>query len=172
MKLNQETHFYSTRELDTVLGSLAYDESMRKVINQVQRKRVQYSTQAIQEIGRELGLSSAASAVLDALEKNREKKKSVTVANDDDVLTVGQLREAVAEVTRGFAQGRWVTEGSANDFIDEVMQRVNHPWNAGDIVKDGIGNWYKRTRSGTWMSFGNSGYHPDSTPVRPLKKIN
>jgi hypothetical protein len=171
MKLNREIHYYSTRELDEVLGTLNDDTSMRKVITEAKRKRVQFSTESIRQIGKELYVESAAIAVLGALEKNREKK-NVTVANDDDVLTVGQLRAALKETVRGFAQGSWVTEGSSDDFVDQVMQRVNHPWDQGDIVEDAIGNWYKRTAFNSWMSFGNSGYHADSTPVRPLRKIN
>lgn len=94
------------------------------------------------------------------------------IAGDDDMLTVGQLREAFKEVMRGFSQGLWVTTGNADDIVDQVMACINSPWTAGDIVEDAKGVWYKRTHTDRWLTFGNTGSVSDGGPVRPLKKRN
>lgn len=170
MRLNVDTkHKYSASELARVKDDHPRDSSMHKVVNAAMSDRFGFYTAGeITCAGRTLCLENAADAVLDALRKNR----TPTVANDDDVLTVGQLREAIRETVRGFSQGQWVSVGSADDFVDQVMERVNHPWESGDIVKDAIGNWYKRTRGNHWQVFGSGEYISDATPVRPLKKIN
>lgn len=174
-KLNKTTSFYSLREVDKILGTLVEDQSMYRVIQYLQQKHVQYSTETIREVGKQLGLGYAAEAVIDALEKERTKtgtRNRVIIAGDDDVLTVGQLREGMHEVVKGFSAGRWIATGSVDDFIDQVMERVSRPWIAGDIVKDAVGNWYKRTDRNQWMIFGQNGYVSDASPVRPLTKMN
>lgn len=175
---------YSLRELDTLIGQIDEDASMIKVLREVRKSGRCVSSSpryglvtadAILAAGAKLGLTHAAWAVRNALENNRVEHDrnppvSPPVANDDDQLTVGELRAAYKRIHP------FLSVPFADSHVDVLMHDIaNHrepAWAVGDVVKDDIGNWYKRTGTKQWMVFGSNGYVPDSTPRRPLEKMN
>lgn len=168
--MNME-HFYSIKELDQVRKN-GVDDSILRVIAYLEGTRVQYGTKTILAIGKELKLDHAAAALISILEANR-RRRSPVIANDDDQLTVGELRAAWKR--------RYPTLSvpTADLEIDQIVQDINDhrepEWIAGDVVKDADGKFWKRTsgnKNHAWATFESAMYHDFDSPKRPLEKVN
>lgn len=97
------------------------------------------------------------------------------IANDDDVLTVGELR-AWLERQMGGPLRNDVTMKLRRESIDKLaadIHALREPeYPEGTVVKDATGQEWKRTKSGNWRQRVWSGsIHEDSLPVRPLEVI-
>jgi hypothetical protein len=87
---------------------------------------------------------------------------------DDDTVTVREIREVLERFT-----GRNVIR----DILRDISERREPEYPAYSVWKDDNGVIWQRTsqprsRYGQWLRMGMDGIHGDSSPQRPLKRMD
>lgn len=104
----------------------------------------------------------------EVLAEARRLRKPV-IANDDDVLTVGELSAAMKR--------KWGYKGTAlqrevDALMADIVKNREPEYPEGIVVRDknGEGDFYRRNKTG-WTSFGGWNFEY-SIPIRPLKVMS
>lgn len=120
----------------------------------------------------ELAVAASASGVplsMDKLLRHLEAAHTPPAANDDDTLTVGELRayRKRADIRRTAG----IVSTSADEIMADITAHREPPYPEGTVVRDADRVLWQKTRSAGWLAFGVIEPYPDDAPVRPLEVI-
>ena len=103
----------------------------------------------------------------------REEKKMTKVANDEDTLTVGELREAIRRKARTQDSPVLMIDGhSVHEIMEDIQAHREHLEN-GAVYRDAAGTYLKWDgKEYAFRTFGAIGVVLKDTPPRPLVKIS
>lgn len=119
---------------------------------------------------RSVASSQNASSLSVIIERATKARESIPSANDDDQVTIGELREAFRKVHSNFSN--MTSDHEVDRLAKYIFDRREPVYPEGVIVKDANGDFWLRVdtdgRTG-WLTFGEAHLYPDSDPKRPLE---
>mgnify|MGYP001603274896 CR=1 FL=1 len=157
-----DENWFTLEELTTAAARANKPHSWSRIET---RLKSAVTAEAVRDAAREAGAS--ADKIIYEARRHRER---VIIANDDDVLTVGELK-------------MWLMSGGGDSILirredasaDKIMKYITDhrepEYIPGKVYRDASGTYYARTEYGAWLRFGLSSSQADNIPVRPLQEM-
>lgn len=97
----------------------------------------------------------------------------VPVAGEGDVITAGELKEALTAVPlyANIHMSRVTTDAFADRIFKHAADSREPEYSPGTVVRDARGDHYQRTKYGKWLAFGIAHSLEHITPLRPLEVL-
>jgi len=161
------TEKFTAGELRAAAGRLGYMTAAERVLTMLPQQH--YEAEQVMAVARTSSCGIAMDAVLTEARWLREP----SIASDDDVLTVRELREWQKRQNARHISPLFAKDVNIDGVIRDIVSHREPEYPEGTVVRDsdGKGNFYRR-QGVHWSGFGSSRLWPDRHPVRPLKVIS
>jgi hypothetical protein len=158
---------FTSDELRAAGSRLGQQQAVNGVLAALE-DTVRYSTASVAGAAGE----QACVVIMEDVIAEARRLREPSIANDDDVLTVGELRAWVQERfnspgTIGVTLGR----DSVDKIMADIVKHREPEYPEGIVVRDRKGKFYQRISSSTWRGFDGR-IISDGSPVRPLMVIS